>query len=52
VQAPDPTAPLEARPVGQLGVFLVTALAERCHYARTGDRNHITIELRAGTAPR
>jgi anti-sigma regulatory factor (Ser/Thr protein kinase) len=48
VQAPDPTAPLEARPVGQLGVLLITALAERCHYARTGDRNHITVELRAG----
>jgi serine/threonine-protein kinase RsbW len=48
VQPPDPTAPLEARPVGQLGVFLITALAERCHYARTGDRNCITVELRAG----
>jgi hypothetical protein len=29
-------------------VLLITALAERCHYARTGDRNHITVELRAG----
>jgi anti-sigma regulatory factor (Ser/Thr protein kinase) len=48
VQAPDPTALLEARPVGRLGVFLITALAERCHYARSGDRNHITVELRAG----
>jgi serine/threonine-protein kinase RsbW/sigma-B regulation protein RsbU (phosphoserine phosphatase) len=47
VQAPDSRAPLEARPVGRLGVFLITALAERCHYARTGDRNHVTVELRA-----
>jgi anti-sigma regulatory factor (Ser/Thr protein kinase) len=46
VQAPDPAAPLEARPVGKLGVFLITALAERCHYTRAGDRNHITVELR------
>ena len=48
VQAPDPTASLEARPVGHLGVYLITALAERCHYTRSGDRNHITVELRAG----
>lgn len=48
VEAPDATAPLEARPVGRLGVFLISALAERCHYARAGDRNRITVELRAG----
>jgi serine/threonine-protein kinase RsbW len=46
VQPPDATAALEGRPVGQLGVFLITALAERCHYARTDERNCITIELR------
>jgi anti-sigma regulatory factor (Ser/Thr protein kinase) len=47
VEVPDPTAPAEARPVGRLGVFLITELAERYHYARTDDRNHITVELRA-----
>jgi hypothetical protein len=34
--------------VGHLGVFLITRLAERCHYTRTDDRNRITVELRAG----
>lgn len=47
VHAPDATAPLEARPVGRLGVFLITALAVRYHYTRAGDRNQITVELRA-----
>jgi anti-sigma regulatory factor (Ser/Thr protein kinase) len=46
-EAPDADAPVEARPVGHLGVFLIMALADRCHYARTADRNLITVELRA-----
>jgi serine/threonine-protein kinase RsbW len=46
VAPPDPDASVDARPVGGLGVFLMTALAERCAYARTGDRNCITVELR------
>jgi anti-sigma regulatory factor (Ser/Thr protein kinase) len=45
VEAPDPAASLEARRVGGLGVYLVTQLAERCDYARTGDRNRVTVEL-------
>jgi serine/threonine-protein kinase RsbW len=45
VEAPDPAASLETRRVGRLGVFLVTQLAERCDYARTGDRNCVTVEL-------
>jgi anti-sigma regulatory factor (Ser/Thr protein kinase) len=48
VRPPDAAAPLEARPVGQLGLVLITALAARYQYARTGDRNHITVELRIG----
>jgi len=46
VERPDPTAPVEARDVGHLGVFLITELAERCDYARTGNRNRVTVELR------
>jgi len=46
VERPDPTAPLEARSAGQLGVFLITELAERCDYARVDNRNCITVELR------
>jgi anti-sigma regulatory factor (Ser/Thr protein kinase) len=45
VERPDPAASLEARSVGGLGVFLVTALAARCHYARVDGRNRITVEF-------
>jgi len=45
VERPDPDASLESRSVGRLGVFLISQLAERCHYARTGDRNCVTVEL-------
>jgi anti-sigma regulatory factor (Ser/Thr protein kinase) len=45
VERPDGTAPVEARAVGHLGVFLITQLAERYRYARTGDRNRVTVEL-------
>jgi serine/threonine-protein kinase RsbW len=45
VDSPDPTAALEARDIGRLGVFLITQLAERCDYARTGNRNCVTVDL-------
>lgn len=51
VERPDPVASVEERSVGHLGVFLISALAARCHYARAGDRNRITVELRAERAP-
>ncbi len=46
VEPPDVAAPLEARAVGHLGIFLITELADRCDYARAGDCNCITVELR------
>jgi serine/threonine-protein kinase RsbW len=45
VESPDPAASLESRSAGHLGVFLITQLAERCDYARTGSRNCVTVEL-------
>jgi serine/threonine-protein kinase RsbW len=45
VERPDPTAPVEARGVGRLGVFLITQIAERCDYTRAGERNRVTVEL-------
>jgi serine/threonine-protein kinase RsbW len=45
VEHPDAAATVEARDVGRLGVFLITQVAARCHYERTGDRNCITVEL-------
>lgn len=29
----------------QTSVFLITQLAERCDYARTANRNRVTVEL-------
>jgi serine/threonine-protein kinase RsbW len=45
VERPDPAASVDARGVGRLGVFLITQVAERCEYARAGDRNCVTVEL-------
>jgi anti-sigma regulatory factor (Ser/Thr protein kinase) len=46
IERPDPGAPVEARDVGRLGVFLITELAERYEYTRVDDRNCVTVELR------
>lgn len=48
VKAPDPAASVEARTVGRLGVFLITQLAARWHYARADGRNRVTVELPLG----
>ena len=40
---PDTTLPLEDRPIGGLGVFLVQSLMSTTHYERTKDRNRITL---------
>jgi serine/threonine-protein kinase RsbW len=45
VERPDPTAAVDARSVGRLGVFLITQIAERCEYARADDRNCVTVKL-------
>lgn len=40
---PDTSLPLEERPIGGLGVFLVQSLMTTTHYERTKDRNRITL---------
>lgn len=40
---PDTTLPLEERPIGGLGVFLVQSLMTSTHYERIEDRNRITL---------
>ena len=40
---PDTTLPLEDRPIGGLGVFLVQSLMTTTHYERIKDRNRITL---------
>lgn len=42
---PDPTAPVEDRPVGGLGVLFVSAMARQVEYRRVGDRNRISLVI-------
>jgi serine/threonine-protein kinase RsbW len=42
---PDPTASVEDRPVGGLGVLLVSAMARGVEYRRIGDCNRISLVI-------
>jgi anti-sigma regulatory factor (Ser/Thr protein kinase) len=41
-------ASVDERPIGGLGVFLVTRFATRYEYARAGEANRVIVELPAG----
>jgi anti-sigma regulatory factor (Ser/Thr protein kinase) len=41
----DLDAPLEERPVGQLGVRIVAGLVDDARYARSGDRNELQLSM-------
>lgn len=43
VARPDPSTDVEDRPVGGLGVLLVSAMARQVEYRRMGDRNCISL---------
>ncbi len=43
--APDLSADLDHRPVGGLGIFLVTQLADTVHYQRDGQWNRLRVSL-------
>lgn len=45
VASPDPAADVQDRPVGGLGVLLVSAMARHVEYRRAGDRNRISLVL-------
>ena len=47
VAGPDPGADVEDRPVGGLGVLLVSAMAQQVEYRRAGDRNRISLVIGA-----
>ncbi len=47
VASPDPDAGVEDRPVGGLGVLLVSAMAQQVEYRRAGDRNRISLVINA-----
>lgn len=44
--APDTDAPLDARPIGGLGIHLVKSLAASMDYRREQNRNHLRFTLR------
>jgi serine/threonine-protein kinase RsbW len=43
VARPDPAADVQDRPVGGLGVLLVSAMARHVEYRRADDRNRISL---------
>ena len=45
VITPDAGAGVEERPVGGLGVLLVSEMAQQVEYQRTGDRNRISLVI-------
>jgi len=47
VGAPDAAAGVEDRPVGGLGVLLVSVMAHQVEYRRVGDRNRISLVIGA-----
>jgi serine/threonine-protein kinase RsbW len=46
VPDPDVEAPIEARAVGGLGIFLVRELMDDVSYSRAGGRNHLRMSKR------
>jgi serine/threonine-protein kinase RsbW len=51
VAQPDAAASVDARPVGGLGVFIITRLADRYGYERVGDRNRVTLHIQLAPPP-
>lgn len=47
VRRPDATSSVEDRPVGGLGVLLVSAMAHEVEYRRAGDTNRISLVVTA-----
>ena len=48
VAIPDGALGVEERPVGGLGVLLVSAMAQEVEYRRDGDRNRISLVVATG----
>ena len=43
---PDPDAPMEDRPIGGLGIFLIREMVDDLVYRREEGWNHLTITIR------
>jgi anti-sigma regulatory factor (Ser/Thr protein kinase) len=52
LEAPEPKldVPVDDRPIGGLGIYLVRKMADRMEYVREGNRNKLEIALRRPTA--
>jgi len=48
IRVPDDADGVEDRPVGGLGVLLITAMAEHVQYAHVGGKNRISLVLPTG----
>ena len=46
VEPPDAELGVDARPVGHLGVYIITRLADRYGYERDGSCNRVTLHVR------
>jgi anti-sigma regulatory factor (Ser/Thr protein kinase) len=46
-QQPDITLPVEERPVGGLGIFLISQIMDRMHYSRHNNQNILTLNKSA-----
>jgi anti-sigma regulatory factor (Ser/Thr protein kinase) len=51
IQEPDLNLPIEERPIGGLGVFVVKTIADSLEYARDHGRNRLTMKKRFGGEP-
>jgi len=47
MERPDSAAGVEDRPIGGLGVLLVSAMARQIEYRRVADRNRISLVIGA-----
>ncbi len=42
---PDLDAPLESRPIGGLGIYLIKTMVDDVSYRREAERNHLTMKI-------
>ncbi len=42
---PDLNSPLESRPIGGLGIYLIKTMVDEISYRRETDRNYLTLEI-------
>lgn len=47
-QQPDITLPAEKRPVGGLGIFLISQIMDKIHYSRQNNQNILTLNKSIG----